>query len=59
VEHLEILSAALAVSGIQISTEDLAYVLEMDRIVSMRGKELSLKEIKKINLEYYKTKKNG
>ena len=36
-----------------ISQEDLSFILEMDRIVSLRGPELSLKEIQTISVEYY------
>jgi hypothetical protein len=36
-----------------ICQEDLAFILEMDRIVSLRGPELSLKEIQTISSEYY------
>jgi len=36
-----------------VSQEDLSFILEMDRIVSTRGKELSLIEIQKLSNEYY------
>lgn len=48
----------MAASGINISQEDLAFILEMDRIVSIKGSELSLKEIQKISKEYY-NQQNG
>jgi hypothetical protein len=43
----------LAVSGMSICQEDLAFILEMERIVSLKGPELSLKEIQTISKEYY------
>jgi hypothetical protein len=46
----------LAASGICISQEDLSFILEMNRIVSLRGKELSLIEIQKLSEEYYNQK---
>jgi len=39
-----------------ISQEDLSFILEMDRIVSVKGKELSLNEIQKLSDEYYNQK---